>query len=84
MDSILITIKRASDNRTLEKTFNISKGVSLIDLACRIEDAIVAELPEPIIDTRKLYRCKCGEEWKTYSEREQYCPKCGELMLLVS
>lgn len=36
-----------------------------------------------IVDSTPVYRCVCGFEWHTHSERDQYCPKCNEKMELV-
>ena len=49
----------------------------------RIKMALPMSQP-PAEDTRPLYKCKCGEEWRTDSTVDQYCPACGERMLPVS
>ena len=57
---------------------------SIIDSWERVKQALkekaTNDTTKPVlIDSRVLYRCKCGFEIKTDSKHEQYCP-CGEKM----
>jgi hypothetical protein len=76
-DTIYILISGTELNEIVYKAKN--------EVYYPVKNTINTDTPKPeIVDSTPVYRCVCGQEWKSTSDRDQYCQKCNEKMERIS